>query len=64
MAVSTINGSRYFLTIVDDFSRPTWIYLMYSESQAAHILQAFYAMINTQFNTKIKCIRTNNGAEF
>lgn len=25
--ISTLFGARYFLTIVDDFSRATWVYL-------------------------------------
>jgi hypothetical protein len=28
MAINSINGSKYFLTIVDDYTRLTWVHLM------------------------------------
>jgi hypothetical protein len=37
-SVQSINGSRFFFTIVDDFSRYTWIYLMHSKSQTRSIV--------------------------
>ena len=60
----TIDGYKYFLTIVDDFSRCTWIYLMKTKSETQVLLPQFYAFVKTQFNRKIKCIRTDNGIEF
>lgn len=58
------DGSKYFLSIVDDHSRCTWIYLLKLKSDALIILQTFYTMIETQFHSKIKVIRTDNGKEF
>ena len=55
---------RYFLTIVDDFSRYTWVYLLKAKSETQLLLSQFYTLIETQFKKKIKCIRTNNGTEF
>jgi hypothetical protein len=63
-AVPSINGSHYFLTIVDDFSRYTLIYLLHSKSQTSHIIQSFYSLVLTQFKVKIKAIRSDNGNEF
>jgi len=54
----------FFLTIVDDFSRFTWIYLLQSKSQVQNLLQSFYHLIKTQFQLKIKAIRSDHGAEF
>jgi hypothetical protein len=63
-SVQSINGSRFFLTIVDDFSRYTWIYLMHSKSQTRSIVQSFFTMVTTQFNLKIKSLRSDHGIEF
>ena len=63
-ANSTHNGFRYFLTIVDDASKSTWVYLMKSKSDTRPLLISFYKMISTQFHTNIKAIRTNNAHEF
>ncbi|CAA7040888.1 unnamed protein product [Microthlaspi erraticum] len=57
-------GSRYFLTIVDDFSRATWIYLIESKQEAPTSLKKFVALVERQFETKIKTIRSDNGSEF
>jgi hypothetical protein len=64
MATSSINGSKIFLTIVDDCTRFTWIHLMQYKSQTASIIHSFSNMVQTQFRTKTKCIRYDNGSEF
>jgi hypothetical protein len=60
----SINGSIFFLTIVDDYTKFTWVHLMKHKSQTRLILQQFFHMISTQFQHKIKCLRSDNGAEF
>lgn len=59
-----IYGERYFLSVVDDFSRFTWLFLLKDKSEARLRLQNFCAHIETQFGTKIKTIGSNNGQEF
>lgn len=59
----TYNGYRYFLTIVDDFSRATWTYLLSTKSNAFSVLKNFLAMVERQFNTKVKVIRSDNVLE-
>ena len=61
---STQEGFRYFLTIVDDATRSTWLYLMKTKSEPRAFLKSFYDMIYAQFNNKIKAIRTDNAPEF
>ncbi|KAK3021989.1 hypothetical protein RJ639_045684 [Escallonia herrerae] len=58
------SGSHYFLTIVDDHSRATWVFLMKFKSETRHYLLMFFNWIKTQFNTRIKVFRTDNGLEF
>ena len=60
----TMHGHRYFLTIVNDHSRFTWIYLMQTKAEARKIIIDFVTCIETQFNEKVKTIRSDNGAEF
>jgi transposase InsO family protein len=62
--VPSTNGSKYFLTIVDTFSRFTWIFLMQTKSQARILVQNFFSYVETQFQYKIKVFRTDNGVEF
>ena len=37
------SGARYFLTIVDDFSRYTWIFLMRHKSETQSNIRTFFA---------------------
>uniref|UniRef100_A0A2N9F8W6 Integrase catalytic domain-containing protein n=1 Tax=Fagus sylvatica TaxID=28930 RepID=A0A2N9F8W6_FAGSY len=62
--VSTVEGYKYFLTLVDDCSRTTWLYLMKLKSEARPLLESFITMIKTQFGHQIKIIRSDNGQEF
>ncbi|XP_075492417.1 uncharacterized protein LOC142530464 [Primulina tabacum] len=60
----TYNGERYFLTIVDDFSRATWVYLLHSKLDVFPTFKAFLLLIQNQFSASVKFIRTDNGTEF
>ncbi|XP_050222194.1 uncharacterized protein LOC126672289 [Mercurialis annua] len=60
----TVNGYRYFLTIVYDCSKYTWVFLMHNKSQTRDFMYNFFSYVETQFSTKIKTVRTNNGVEF
>ena len=52
-----------FLTVVDDFTRHTWVFLMKQKSDSTNILSMLLALIETQFNTHVLCIRTDNAKE-
>lgn len=59
----THNGFKYFLTIVDDFTRATWTHLMRSKSSAFPFIKAFISMIKTQFQSVVQTIRSDNAFE-
>ena len=60
----TVYNQKYFLTIVDDFSRFTWIFLMQFKSEASYKLQTFCSFVENQFSVRVKTIRSDNGPEF
>ena len=62
--VESLCGARYFLTIVDDASRGTWVYLMNDKGEASKLIMNFCVMVKTQFNMHVKVIRSDNGKEF
>lgn len=41
------NSFKYFLTIVDDFTRATWTHLLSSKANTFVVLKSFIIMINT-----------------
>lgn len=57
-------GYIYFLTVVDDKSIFTWLFLMRLKYESSSLIKKFVSMIKTQFNLNIKCIISDNGCEF
>lgn len=49
-------NARFFLSIVDDYSRATWIYIMNVKSETIKILQSFFSMVHNQFHLKISSL--------
>ena len=62
--MSVMFGYRYFLTIVDDCTRFTWVYLLKQKSDVVVAIPQFFNMVTTQFNGSIKCFRSDNAEEF
>ena len=57
-------GAKYVVTFIDDFSRYTVVYFMAQKSEVVDKFAKYKAMMENQFDTKIKCLRTDNGKEF
>lgn len=53
-----------FLTIVDDFTRGTWTILMASNDEVTNNITQFFYMLENQFKTSVKILRSDNGSEF
>lgn len=52
------------VTIVDDFSRYIWTYMIATKTQVPFILHNYFNMIENQYNKCVKKVRTDNGTEF
>ena len=63
-SISSIHGHKYFLTIVDDYSRYTWIFPLKQNSEVVKVLENFVVFVQTEFETTIKLIRSDNVTEF
>ncbi|GAU22432.1 hypothetical protein TSUD_123190 [Trifolium subterraneum] len=64
LASKSIHNHAYFLTAVDDYSRFTWVTLMKHKAEARQHVINFIKLIETQHNSKVKIVRTDNGVEF
>lgn len=60
----SISRPSYFLTIVDNFSRVAWAYLLKHKNEARNYLVDFHNIMKTQLEKQIKRITTDNGGEF
>ncbi|CAJ2645067.1 unnamed protein product [Trifolium pratense] len=63
-ATPTPHGHRYFLTIVDDHTRFTWIILLKGKFETASKIQEFIQFSEEHFGHKVKYLRSDNGPEF
>ncbi|GJW07978.1 retrovirus-related pol polyprotein from transposon TNT 1-94 [Tanacetum coccineum] len=62
--VPSLGGAQYFLSIIDDFSRMTWVFMMKHKSEAFEKFKHWKILIENQIERKIKRLRTDNGLEF
>nr|GEY95322.1 retrovirus-related Pol polyprotein from transposon TNT 1-94 [Tanacetum cinerariifolium] len=62
--IPSYTRANFFLTIVDDYSRSIWVFLIKHKSDASRCLMNFYKLIEVQFGKHIKRVRCDNGEEF
>nr|GFA08432.1 retrovirus-related Pol polyprotein from transposon TNT 1-94 [Tanacetum cinerariifolium] len=64
MRIASINGKRYILVIVDDYSRYTWVHFLRSKDEAPAVIIMFLKRITVLLQSPVIIIRTDNGTEF
>ncbi|GJR71545.1 retrovirus-related pol polyprotein from transposon TNT 1-94 [Tanacetum coccineum] len=64
MRVASVNGQKYILVIVDDYSRFTWVKFLRSKDEAPDFIIKFLKMIQVQLKVPVRLIKTDNGTEF
>ncbi|GJU75027.1 retrovirus-related pol polyprotein from transposon TNT 1-94, partial [Tanacetum coccineum] len=64
MCVASVNGKKYILVIVDDYSRFIWVKCLRSKDEALDFIIKFLKMIQVRLKAPIRRIRTDNGTEF
>ena len=61
---TSICGSRYFLTFIDDFSRYGYLYLIKEKSNALDKFKVFKLEVEKQLGKVIKIVRSDRGGEY
>ncbi|GJV10303.1 retrovirus-related pol polyprotein from transposon TNT 1-94 [Tanacetum coccineum] len=64
MRISSLNGKRYVLVIVDNYSRYTWVYFLRSKDEAPELIKTFLKRITVLLQSLVIIIRYDNGTEF
>jgi hypothetical protein len=57
-------GEQYFMLIVDDYTRLTWVFFLKEKSEVFQKFKIYKALVENETDLKIKCLRSNNGGEF
>ncbi|KAL2345957.1 hypothetical protein Fmac_007242 [Flemingia macrophylla] len=60
----SLNGSKYYIAFIDDFSRMCWIYFMKNKTEVASIFYKFKAWVENQSGRKLQILRSDNGTEY
>ncbi|GKA66603.1 retrovirus-related pol polyprotein from transposon TNT 1-94 [Tanacetum coccineum] len=62
--VERINGKKYILVIVEDYSRFTWVKFLRLKDEAPDAIIKCIKNIQVRLNATVRNVRTNNGTEF
>ena len=62
--VTFVLSYKYYVIFVDDFTRFTWLFLIKHKSEVFTVFLHFKALVENQFGSKIKTLRTDGGGEY
>nr|GFB03044.1 putative ribonuclease H-like domain-containing protein [Tanacetum cinerariifolium] len=64
MRVASINGKKYILVIVDDYSRYTWTHFLRSKDETPKVLIDFLRLVKRGRHAQVRIIQTDKGTKF
>jgi hypothetical protein len=64
IAYISIDGNKYDIVIIDDYSRFTWVLFLQDKGETQEMLKKFLKRARNEFDAKVKKIRSDNGTEF
>nr|GEX58456.1 hypothetical protein [Tanacetum cinerariifolium] len=64
MRIQSINGKRYVLVVVDDYSRYTWVFVLHSKDEASEVIISFIKKTQVNLQLQVQRVRTDNGTKF
>ena len=62
--VASLGGSRHYITSIDDSIKKVRIYCLKKKIDVFEIFKKWKAMVETETDLKVKCLRSNNGGEY
>ena len=62
--LTSLLGFNYYVIFVDDYSHFTWLFLLKHKNKVLSVFKHFKSMVETQFSSKLKVLRTDNGSEY
>jgi transposase InsO family protein len=63
-SIPSFDGFRFYLIIVDEYSRYIWLFPMARKSDVATIFPTFITQMANQFSTSVKIVQSDGGGEF
>nr|GEV07036.1 copia protein [Tanacetum cinerariifolium] len=64
MRAESINGKKYVLVIIDDYSRYTCTHFLRSKDETPKVLFDFLRLVQRELHAQVRTVRTDKGTEF
>ncbi|MCO5613004.1 hypothetical protein L7F22_067277 [Adiantum nelumboides] len=64
MNTTALGGSSYFMTLIDDYSRRTWVYFLKGKDEAFAKFKEWHVLVEKESGNKLKKLRSDRGGEF
>ncbi|GKC73797.1 retrovirus-related pol polyprotein from transposon TNT 1-94 [Tanacetum coccineum] len=64
MRTESINGKKYVLVIVDDYTRFGWVRFLRTKDESPQVIEKFIVKTQRALNATVRFVRTDNGTEF
>ncbi|GJX25359.1 putative ribonuclease H-like domain-containing protein [Tanacetum coccineum] len=64
LRVQSINGKKYILVIVDNYSRFTWVKFLRSKDETPSFVINLLKQLQVGLNKTVRFMRTDNGTDF
>jgi transposase InsO family protein len=59
-----LKGEKYFMLLVDDYTIMNVVCFLRNKSEAFENFKVYKEMVENEMDSKIKCLRSDNGGEF
>ena len=64
LPVTSLGGSKYFVTILDDYTKSSTVHTLAHKSETAAAVKATITQLETQGGTRVRRLRCDNGSEY
>jgi hypothetical protein len=61
---SSLGGSHYYVTFIDDATRKTWFYCIRQKYDVFDTFRKWKSLVESETGKSLKCLRSNNGGEY
>ena len=62
--VSSLGGSHYYVTFIDDATRKVWVYFLRQKFDVFQSLKNRKCLVENETGKKLKCLRSYNGDKY
>ena len=62
--MSNVSRARWFVSLIDDNTRVTWIFLLKQKYDVIIVIPNFHSMVQNQFGVQIKSFMTDNARDY